>query len=130
MERNELMVAPAPNKPGELQVVAETDEIAALSLEGDFDLANASRIVEEGERLLADKHLIVDVSEATFIDSTVIEALLRLHEEAARNGRVAVLQAGTTAAVELAIGVSGIDRVMARTATRPEAIHTIHRLAA
>ena len=62
---------------------AETDEIAGLCLEGEFDLANAPQIIEEAERLVADeKQLILDLSEATFIDSSVIHALLRVGAEA------------------------------------------------
>jgi anti-anti-sigma regulatory factor len=77
------MIAPPQNRPGELHVLAETDQIAALCLEGEFDLANAPQIIEEGERLPADdKQVILDLSDATFIDSSVIQALSRLGAEA------------------------------------------------
>jgi anti-anti-sigma factor len=121
------MDAASPNR-GQLHVVPETDEIAALCLEGEFDLANSSRILEEGERLLANNHVILDVGQATFVDSSVIQALARLGAEAMRNGRVAFLQLGTAATVERVIEISGIDRVLPRTKTRAEAIDTIHQL--
>ena len=121
------MIAPPQDEAGELHVFAETDEISALCLEGEFDLANAPQIIEEGERLLADKQVILDLSDATFIDSSVIQALLRLGAEARKNGRVVVLQLGTAAIVERVIEISGIEHALPRASTRPEAIDTIHK---
>lgn len=123
------MIAPPENETGELHVFAETDEIAALCLAGEFDLANAQQIIEEGERLLADdKQIIVDLSDATFIDSCVIHALFRVGAEARTNGRVVVLQLGTAAIVERVIEVSGIERALPRASTRSEAVDAIHEL--
>ena len=108
---------------------AETAEIAGLCLEGEFDLANAPQIIEEAERLVADeKQLILDLSEATFIDSSVIHALFRVGAEAKKNGRVVVLQLGTAAIVERVIEISKIDHVLPRVSTRPEAVDTIRQL--
>lgn len=123
------MIAPPQNEGGELRVFAETDEIAGLCLEGEFDLANASQIFEEGERLLADENqVIVDLSNATFIDSSVINALFRVGAEAKKNGRVVVLQLGTAAIVERVIEISNIERVLPRVGTRNEAVDTILQL--
>ena len=123
------MVAPPRNEAGELHVFAETDEIAGLCLEGEFDLANAAQIIEEGERLLADdKQVILDLSDATFIDSSVIHALFRVGAEARNKGRVVVLQLGTAAIVERVIEISNIDRVLPRASTRPEALDMIRQL--
>lgn len=77
----------------------------------------------ESERILADdKHLVLDLSRATFIDSSVIA-----HKQARASGRLAVLQPGTAAVVELVLGVSGIERVLPRVHTRAEAIDTIRQ---
>jgi anti-anti-sigma factor len=110
-------------------VFAETDEIAGLCLAGEFDMANAPQIIEEGERLLADDNqVIVDLSDATFIDASVIHALVRVGAEARKDGRVVVLQLGTAAIVERVIEISNIERVLPRARTRPEAIDTIDQL--
>jgi anti-anti-sigma factor len=122
------MMTSTENRAGDLHVVAETEEIVALCLEGDFDLANASQIIEEGERLLGARHLILDLGRATFIDSAVIHALFQVAAEAKRRRRVVVLQLGTAAIVERLIEVSGMDRVIARTKTRLEAIDRIRQL--
>ena len=123
------MFAPPQTQAGELDVLAETDEITALRLTGEFDLRNAPQVVDNGERLLADdKQLILDLSEATFIDVAVIHALSRLEAEARKNGRVVVLQLGTAPIVERLIEISQIDRVLSRVSTRPEALKKIRRL--
>ena len=120
--------APQEDGPAALRVVPETDEIVALSLEGEFDLANASRIVEEGERALANaNHLIVDLSKATFIDSSVIAALFGIHKQASAHNRLAVLQLGTAAIVEKTLELSRVERIIPRANTRAEAIDTIQQ---
>ena len=123
------MIAPPESEAGELHVLAETDQIAALCLQGEFDLANAPQISEEGERLLADdKELILDLTDASFIDSSVIQALFRLAATARRRRRSVVLQLGTAVIVERAIQISGLDRALPRARTRPEALDAIQRL--
>jgi anti-anti-sigma factor len=123
------MSAPPQYELGELQVFAETDEIAGLRLEGEFDVANAPQIFEQGERLLADdKQVILDLSDATFIDSSVIHALFRLGAVARKSGRLVVLQLGTAAVVERVIQICNIERILPRASTRPEAIDVIRQL--
>lgn len=123
------MIAPTQNEPGELHVLAETDEITALRLTGEFDLVNAPQIIENGERLLADgKQVILDLSEATFIDVAVIHALTRVEAEARKNGRIVVLQLGTAPIVDRLIEISGIERILPRVSTRPEALKKIRQL--
>lgn len=63
---------------GVIRVDAETDEIVAVCLKGDFDLANAPALGDEVDRAVkTGNNLIFDLSEATFIDSSVITVLLR-----------------------------------------------------
>jgi anti-anti-sigma factor len=114
---------------GELQVFAETDEIAVLGLEGEWDLVNSPQILEQGERLLAEeKHLILDLSHATFIDASVINVMSRLGTDASKKGRTVVLQLGTATIVERVIRICNTDRVLPRSHTRPEAIDTIRQV--
>jgi anti-sigma B factor antagonist len=117
--------------PGTLTVAPETADIAALCLEGEWDLANSPHLNEEIDRALNDgKHLIFDLSQATFIDSSVINALFRARKNAAAHRRIAVLQLGTAPIVERAIQLSKIERALPRTNTRAEATQTIHQYAA
>ena len=125
------MVAAPQNQPGELQVLDETDEIAAVRLEGEFDMANAPQIIDASERLLADnKQVILDLSAATFIDCSVVHALSHVQTEATKRGCIVVMQLGTAAIVERVIEISKIDRLLPRVSTRAAAIDTIHKLRA
>jgi anti-anti-sigma factor len=117
--------------PGTLTIAPETADIAALCLEGEWDLANSPHLNEEINRALSDgKHLILDLSQATFIDSSVINELFRARKNAATHRRIAVLQLGTAPIVERALQLSYIEGALPRTHTRAEAIQTIHQYAA
>jgi ABC-type transporter Mla MlaB component len=71
------------HRDGVIRVVPETGEIVALCLEGDFDLTNAPALGDEIDRALErGKGLILDLSEATFIDSSVINVLVRASKAA------------------------------------------------
>jgi anti-anti-sigma factor len=129
---------PATNSPapiaasGEsrLQLTQETDAIVAISLEGEFDMANAHLISEQAEPALNDRnHLILDLSQATFIDSSTIRVLYQLHDAASKNGQTVVLQLATAAIVDRAIQISGIEHAIRRASSRTEAIQTILLLA-
>lgn len=116
------MTAPPQNRPGELHGLAETDEIAALWPAGTFDLENASHTIEENERLLADdKQVIFDLSEATFVDGSIIHALFSLGAEARKNGRAVVVQLGRATMVERVNEFNGIERALPRPNTQPKA---------
>ena len=92
------------DRPGALRVVSETAEIDAISLEGDFDMANAPAFDQQVDRALeGGKELILDLSEATFIDSTIINVLFRATQAAGEKERAIVLQLGTAAIVERAL---------------------------
>jgi anti-anti-sigma factor len=113
-----------------LDVAKETEGIVAISLEGEFDLANSTLITEQAEQALDDQnHLIIDLTGATFIDSSTIYALVKTHKRAVERRQVIVLQLATAAAVERALQISGIDQRLACATTRREAIQTIERLA-
>ena len=113
-----------------LQVTHETERIAAISLEGEFDLTNSTLVMEQAEQTLDDHdHLIIDLSHATFIDSSTIRALVQTHNAAVKRGQVVVLQLATAATVERVLQVSGIDELLPRGTTRREAIQIVEQLA-
>jgi len=115
---------------GAIRVVPETDEIIAVCLEGDFDLANAPALGDQID--LALDHatgLILDLSKATFIDSSVIHVLMRASKTAARRKQSVVLQLGTVAVVERILEIVGIEHVMPRAHDRQEAVRIIQQRA-
>lgn len=61
------------DRHGVISVVRETDAIVAFCLAGDFDLTNAPALGDQLDRTLQSGNgVIVDLSQATFIDSSVI----------------------------------------------------------
>ena len=118
------------HRPGAIRVVSETAEIDAISLEGDFDMANAPAFDEEVDRALeGGKELILDLSEATFIDSTIINALFRATQAAGEKEQAIVLQLGTAAIVERALELVEIERLLPRAHDRQEAVRIIQEQA-
>ena len=111
---------------GVVHVQPETDEIVALSLEGEFDMANVDVLVEGiDQTLLRGKHLILDLSQATFIDSCVIHALVRASKAAHVQERTVVLQLGTAETVERLLEITDIESVLPRAHTRSDAIRIV-----
>ena len=69
-------------------------DIASLNLRGDFDFSSQDELNGAIEEVLcanAMREIRVDLSEATFIDSSVIRSLLRLHEVAVKGGKSLIL---------------------------------------
>ena len=115
-------------RAGVIRVVSETAEIDAISLEGEFDMANAPAFDQEVDHALeGGKELILDLSEATFIDSSVISVLMLAAKAAGGRGRAIVLQLGTAAIVERALELVEIERVLPRAHNREEAVRIIQK---
>ena len=118
-----------PRERATIHVRSEADDIVSLYLRGEFDAFNAPEITDHAlQALAAEKHLVLDLSDTTFIDASVIGALRTIHVAAEDRGRSAVLQLGTAPVVERVILLTGIEQVMPRTSTRPEAIARIREL--
>lgn len=111
-----------------IHVVDATDAITALDLEGEFDVVTAPTLIEHAERVLADgKDLIINLSDATFIDSSIIHALFKADEAAKGAGKAFVLQFGTHAAVERVLSITGTERSLPTAPTRARAIELIEQ---
>lgn len=116
---------------GTLTVTVETDEIVAISLHGEFDLATAPQIVAQtGQALADDNHVIIDLDEATFIDSSVINALFHAKKTAEQRGSAVVLQLRAAGVADHILALTGVEQVLPRTHTRIEAVRRIYQLAA
>jgi len=73
--------------PAKLEI---NGEIARIILTGDFDFSSQGNLGDAMERALSSKvakEIQVDMSAATFIDSSVIRALLKLQETARANDK-------------------------------------------
>ena len=85
-----------------------------LVVEGELDLAGAPKVEEWAARVLdgGAKHLVVDLSQTTFIDSTAIRALLRGDELAHQAGASFVVVAETRSVLRV-FEIAGVDKKLA-----------------
>lgn len=119
------------HRAGTIRVDAETDGIIAVCLDGDFDLANAPVLRDHIDSTLeAGNDLIVDLSQATFIDSSVINVLFDGAKAAVGRNQTVVLQLATAPVVERALELVQVERVLRRAQSRTEAVQLIRRTAA
>ena len=103
-----------------------SDRIVALELRGEIDLALEGELrLRALHALDRNCHVIVDLSEATFVDASVIGALLSSHREAEYRGAVLALQMGTARIVERVIELTGMEDAIWRGRTRDEVVRFI-----
>ncbi len=111
---------------GAIHIAPEIGGIVVLSFEGEFDRWNAPTVGESLDQALETRRdLILDLSEVTFLDSSVINELFRGAQAAKASGRVAVLQLGTAPFVERILEFVRIESVLPRARRRDEAIQLI-----
>ncbi|MGN6796893.1 MAG: STAS domain-containing protein [Gaiellaceae bacterium] len=106
--------------------VSQADGMVVVRLEGEFDLVNAQALAERLNHALTDaKAVIVDLDDVTFIDSTVIQVLVRTARTATEERKRLVLQLEAAAIVGRAIEIVGIERILPRAYDRQEALRII-----
>lgn len=110
------------------EVVVERDrDVWVLTLHGEHDLSTAPSLRSELERVFnAGSTVVVDLSPAEFIDSTILAALTYGHDQAAQNDEhsVAVVVAPNGAAQRL-LALTGLDTKLATFETRGAAIASL-----
>jgi anti-anti-sigma factor len=95
--------------PADVNAVRPRDKVVVLELKGEHDLTTKAQLAELLARLIADNdHVVVDVTEAQFIDSSFIHNLLVADRIASKQGKTFRLQMGTAPIVRRALEISGI----------------------
>lgn len=97
-----------------LEVSQTAQDVTIVVLRGEHDIRSAPQLrsrlratVETGNPV------VVDLSEVTFFDSTVLHALLEADELAREKGHALTMQVGTSPMVRRILEVSGVtDRVV------------------
>jgi anti-anti-sigma factor len=93
----------------DLDVSIPRSGVAVVALKGEHDLGTAAELRSLLETLVADNPLVlVDVTEAEFIDSSVIDNLIRTDRQARSADQRFILVAGTKPIVSAALRVSGL----------------------
>jgi anti-anti-sigma factor len=100
--------APAFQRPT-IEVHSPRPGVALVALAGEHDLYSGDELRQAFEQSLAGcDHLIVDLSSAEFIDSTIIAALLQTMKDATRLERKFNVVLGPAPAVERILEVTGV----------------------
>jgi anti-anti-sigma factor len=74
-----------------IEAVPDADGVTVLALAGELDMAAAPAIRAHVEAAAAGRGLVLDVSEVTFVDSSMLKELLRAAGEFDRYGAAMVL---------------------------------------
>jgi anti-sigma B factor antagonist len=100
---------------------------AVVLVDGDLDLETAPELERHLTTRIAEghHHLVLDLTAATFFDSTAMQALLRTLAPLQDNADAAVVLAGLQGVVERSFVVSGIDQMFTSFPTRDAAIDAI-----
>ena len=92
-----------------IEVRSPQPHAALVVLRGEHDLYSADQLRQTIDMSLSGcGHLIVDLSAAGFIDSTIIGVLVQAMKRAGGLGRRFTVVLGTAAAVKRALDVSGV----------------------
>jgi len=82
---------------------------ALVILGGEHDLYSADRLQQTLDDLMfGNEHLIVDLSSAEFIDSTIVGVLVKATKEADGRDRKFTVVLGTAAVVERILDITGV----------------------
>ncbi len=100
--------------------------VCVVELVGESDLALVDEFRAALSEALEDAGgVIVDLSRATFVDSSILRALIGAHKRALAEDKAFVLQLGTAPIVERVLKLTGLDELLDRTYSRQEALARI-----
>lgn len=107
----------------DIVVTAPLDGVAVVELHGDHDRLTADEL-ETLLRELTLEHplVVVDVTDARFIDSSFLHSLVNADRQAREADNRFVLQLGTRPAVRKTLEVSGLLEILTCVSTREDAL--------
>ena len=99
-----------------------TDRACVLALAGEIDLYNSPEVKRRLLDAIAsgEKHIVVDLTETTFVDSTMLATLTAARKRLARQGRVVIVCSDRN--IRKVLEVTGLDGLFAVYDTRAEAL--------
>jgi anti-anti-sigma factor len=107
----------------DVSVQQPRDGAAVVVFSGEHDVATAEAVAATLESLVEQNQLVVaDFSEAEFVDSSTLHALVKTARSAQERGARFRVQLGTAAIVERAFQVSGVLEVLDCVPAREEAL--------
>jgi anti-anti-sigma factor len=107
----------------EIRVDGALPGVTVVALIGDHDLATADELRATIAPALADPAgILVDLTETTFIDSSVVHALYEANQALRTQGRQLVVQIGHGSVVLRTLELTQLTDVVAVAHERPEAV--------
>lgn len=100
--------------------VERTRSLSVVRLHGEHDLATRDGLLSALASELEEADLVIDVSQATFVDSSTLHAIVSTEKLARSLGRQLVVVAAATCVARRPLEICGLDRVIAIEET-PEA---------
>jgi anti-anti-sigma factor len=111
-----------PRKP-EIEVEAISAAVAVVTLRGEHDLGAKSELADALAVAGRQPHVVVDLSECTFIDSTVLALLLAAHRsQIERAGRLDLVIPSSARAIQRITNLARIDTLLTVHETRSGAL--------
>ena len=109
----------------DVQVETPRAGAAVVVFTGEHDLSTSETVQELLGSLIEENELVVvDFSEAEFVDSSTICTLIKSRKAADERGSTFRLQLGTAPIVERAFELSGVLKVLDCSSTREEALRS------
>jgi anti-sigma B factor antagonist len=108
--------------------VARDDGVSVIVMRGEHDLSTAGELRERMEQLRVDQGpFVVDMTEATFIDSAVLGVLIGEHDRATSGGTAVgfAVGPGSGYGVRRIIDLAGVAAVLPISESRAAAVNRI-----
>lgn len=110
---------------GRIRVDTSEPDVAIVILEGEHELFNATKLQRRLESLIdEDIAVVIDLTSATFLDSSIVSVLLRARDRARRSGsRYAVVMDDSTGdSVRRMFEITGLSRFLPIVGSRAAAL--------
>ena len=107
----------------EVELLDDSRDTWVLGMSGEWDMYTGGMIVTElfEQTLLQRRHVILELSKLTFVDSTALSRIIDLAKATTENGRALVLS-GPTPAVRRLLTVTGLEGHLPTAETLEEAL--------
>jgi anti-anti-sigma factor len=117
-----MSIATPPLEPT-FELLRPRPDTVQVVLGGEHDLASAPRLQKTlDDSLQSCSHLVVDLTAAEFIDSTILNVLVRTRNRAHDGGVEFTLVLASTPIVERALEISGVLPALNRVSTIEDAL--------
>jgi len=106
-----------------IRLELHTPDIAIVTLTGEHDLASKAELTDVLARASAHRSVLVDLSDCTFVDSTVLSLLvLTCQSQWERDGRLELVIPRETSAIQRVLTIAGLTTFLTIHETRHEGL--------